>query len=117
VRLIRKNCSFCSQPYEPESSILRMIPPADLEKAQFRRGAGCDQCLNTGFTGRTSVVELLTVDQPFRDAVMQKLPTKSLQQVAVQQGMQSMWQRGLRRAIAGQTTVEEILRVISVDEL
>jgi len=48
---------------------------------------------------------------------MQKLPTKSLQQVAVQQGMQSMWQRGLRRAIAGQTTVEEILRVISVDEL
>jgi general secretion pathway protein E len=73
--------------------------------------------LNTGFSGRTSVVELLTVDQPFRDAVMLKLPTKALQQTAVAQGMQTMWQRGLRRVYSGKTTLEEILRVISVDEL
>jgi len=89
----------------------------DRETAEFRHGAGCDQCLNTGFSGRTSVVELLTVDQPFRDAVMQKLPTKALQQTAVAQGMKTMWQRGLTRVYSGQTTLEEILRVISVDEL
>lgn len=117
VRLIRKNCSYCSQPYEPEAGLLKLIPQEAVETAQFRRGAGCDQCLNTGFSGRSSVAELLPVDQIFRDAVLQKLPTKALQQVAVQQGMQTMWQNGLRRVVSGQTPLEEILRVISVDEL
>lgn len=117
VRLIRKNCSYCSQPYEPEPGLLNLIPQDAIETAQFRRGAGCDQCLNTGFSGRSSVAELLPVDQVFRDAVLQKLPTKALQQVAVQQGMQTMWQNGLRRVVSGETPLEEILRVISVDEL
>jgi general secretion pathway protein E len=117
LRLIRKNCTYCAQPYEPEPSVLRLIPIMDRETAQFRRGAGCDQCLTTGFSGRTSVTELLTVNQVFRDAVMQKLPTKALQEVAISQGMETMWQRGLRRALNGETTVEEILRVIAVDEI
>src|SRR5208282_6910991 len=104
VRLVRNNCTFCSQPYEPEASLMRLVPLEDRETATFRRGAGCDQCLNTGFSGRTSVVEMLLVDQPFRDAVMLKMPTKALQQTAVGQGMQTMWQRGLRRVYNGQTT-------------
>jgi type II secretory ATPase GspE/PulE/Tfp pilus assembly ATPase PilB-like protein len=117
LRLIRNNCPFCAKPYQPEPSLLRLIPVEDRESAQFRHGTGCDQCLNTGFSGRTAVVELLTVDQVFRDAVMQKMPTKALQEVAVAQGMQTMWQRGLRRVYKGQTPLEEILRVIAVDEL
>jgi general secretion pathway protein E len=117
VRLIRKNCAYCAQPYEPEPHILKSVPLADRDNAQFRRGAGCDQCLNTGFSGRTSVNELLKVDQHFRDAVMDKLPTRALQDVAINQGMQTMWQRGLRRALSGETTLEEIQRVISVDEI
>ncbi len=117
VRLIRNNCRFCAQSYVPEAAFMRLIPLEDRETATFRRGVGCDQCQKTGFSGRTLVVELLPVDQVFRDAVMQKLPTKALQEVAVAQGMQTMWQRGLRRVYKGQTTLEEILRVISVDEL
>ncbi len=117
VRLIRNNCTYCTQPYEPEASLLELVPAEIRETAQFRKGAGCDQCLNTGFSGRTSVTELLTVDQIFRDAVLQKLPTKALQQVGINQGMRTMWQNGLRRVAAGQTPLEEILRVIAVDEL
>jgi type II secretory ATPase GspE/PulE/Tfp pilus assembly ATPase PilB-like protein len=60
---------------------------------------------------------LLTVTQPFRDAILEKMPTRTLQQVAVDSGMETMWSRGLRRALTGQTPLEEILRVISVDEL
>jgi len=117
VRLIRKNCPYCAQPYEPEPHVLKNVPLGERESAQFRRGAGCDQCLNTGFAGRTSVNELLKVDQLFRDAVMDKRPTRALQDVAISQGMLTMWQRGLRRALSGETTLEEIQRVISVDEL
>ncbi len=117
VRLLRMNCTYCTQPYEPDASLLEYVPIEMRETAQFRKGAGCDQCLNTGFSGRTSVTEMLTVDQVFRDAVLQKLPTKALQQIGIQQGMRTMWQNGLHRVASGQTPLEEILRVIAVDEL
>ncbi|MDB6055323.1 MAG: Type secretion system protein [Verrucomicrobiales bacterium] len=116
VRLIRKNCTYCSQPYEPEAGLLALIPREMAETAHFRKGAGCEQCMQTGFSGRSSVTELLTVDAAFRDAVLQKLPTRALQQVAIQRGMQTMWQKGLHRVAIGESPLEEILRVISVDE-
>jgi general secretion pathway protein E len=88
----------------------------DRETAQFRKGAGCEQCGGTGFSARTALAELLTVDQVFRDAVMQKLPTRTLLEVAITQGMKTMWRRGLQSVVAGITTLEEVLRVVAVDE-
>jgi general secretion pathway protein E len=117
MRLIRRNCSYCAQPYEPEPALLKLVPVAERDAAEFRRGGGCEQCLSTGFSGRYSVSEMLVVNQALRDAVMDKLPTRALQQVAIDTGMITMWNRGLRRALTGQTTLEEILRVIAVDEI
>jgi len=117
IRLLRKNCAFCSQSYRPEPGFLRMIPEEALAVADFRRGAGCAQCLNTGFTGRRAVTELLVPDEVFRDAILQKKPTRALQDIAIQQGLQTMWQSGLRLALKGETTLDEILRVIAVDQL
>jgi general secretion pathway protein E len=57
------------------------------------------------------VTELLVPDEVFRDAVLQKKPTRTLQDTAIQQGMQTMWQNGLRMVLKGQTTLEEMLRV------
>ena len=73
--------------------------------------------MNTGFFGRTAITELLVVDEVFREAVLKKMPTRALQQVAIERGMQTMWQNGLKRVLSGQTTLEEILRVIAVDQL
>jgi type II secretory ATPase GspE/PulE/Tfp pilus assembly ATPase PilB-like protein len=117
VRLIRKNCTFCAMPYEPDPAYLKLVPLAERDAAEFRRGAGCEACLNTGFSGRYSVSEMLTVNQPFREAVVDKVPTRTLQQVAIDAGMVTMWRRGLNRVLTGHTTLEEILRVISVDEI
>jgi len=117
LRLIRKNCPYCAEPYEPGPGILRYVPVQDRDNAQFRKGAGCDQCGGTGFARRTALAELLTVDQVFRDAVMQKLPTRTLQEVAITQGMKTMWKRGLQHVYGGESTLEEILRVVAVDEL
>jgi type II secretory ATPase GspE/PulE/Tfp pilus assembly ATPase PilB-like protein len=117
LRLIRKNCTFCAQPYEPDPAFIKLVPLEERENAEFRRGGGCDQCLETGFSGRYSVSELLAVSQPFREAVVDKVPTRTLQQIAIDGGMLTMWQRGLRRALTGQTTLEEILRVVSVDDI
>jgi len=116
LRLIRKNCTFCAQPYQPEPGLLKLVPPEDLENATLRKGVGCRECLDTGFSGRTAVTEMLVVDEVLRDAILQKLPTRTLQQVATQQGMQTLWQMGLRRVVNGQTPLEEILRVVAVDQ-
>jgi general secretion pathway protein E len=116
LRLIRSNCKSCMEPYQPEPSLLRMLPAEELENATFRRGSGCAECLGTGYGGRTAVTEMLVVDEVLRDAVLQKLPTRSLQQVAIQQGMRTLWQQGLRRAMTGQTPMEEIVRVMAVDQ-
>lgn len=117
LRLIRKTCSFCSQPYQPEAALLRYLPAEALIGADFRKGAGCAECLFTGYLGRTALTEMLLVDEVLRDAIMLKMPTKALQEVAIRQGMSSLWQAGIQRAISGQTTLDEIMRVVAVDQL
>jgi len=115
LRLVRSNCPNCAQPYEPAPSQLKVVPEALVPQAQFRRGAGCDQCNQTGYASRLPVSELLVVNEPFREAVLKKLPTSALEDIAIQQGMRTLWQNGLTRAAAGQTTLEDIIRVLAAD--
>jgi len=117
VRLIRINCTFCSERYQPEPAAMRLLSAETAATAHFKRGAGCKECHHTGFAGRSAVTELLVPNDVFRDSVMQKLPARALQQIAIEQGMQTLWQNGLRRVLAGQTPLEEIMRVIAVDQL
>jgi type II secretory ATPase GspE/PulE/Tfp pilus assembly ATPase PilB-like protein len=115
LRLVRSICPNCAQPYEPTPSQLKVVPEAFIAQAQFRRGAGCDQCNGTGYGGRVPVSELLVVDEPFREAVLKKMPTSALEEIAIQQGMRTLWQNGLSRAITGQTPLDEIIRILAAD--
>jgi type II secretory ATPase GspE/PulE/Tfp pilus assembly ATPase PilB-like protein len=117
LRLVRRICPNCMQAYEPEPSQLQVVPEALLPQAQFRRGTGCDQCNQSGYGGRMPVSELLVVNEPFREAVLKKMSTSALEEIAVQQGMRTLWQNGLYRAITGQTTLEEITRAVATDLL
>jgi type II secretory ATPase GspE/PulE/Tfp pilus assembly ATPase PilB-like protein len=115
LRLVRRNCPNCSQPYEPAPSQVKVVPEDLLARAEFRHGAGCDQCNQTGFSGRMPVSELLLANEPFREAVLKKVPTSALEEIAIQQGMRTLWQNGMERAVTGQTTLEEIIRVVAAD--
>jgi type II secretory ATPase GspE/PulE/Tfp pilus assembly ATPase PilB-like protein len=115
LRLVRSVCPNCAQSYTPSPSQLKVIPEALVPQAQFRQGAGCDQCNQTGYSGRVPVSELLVVNEPFREAVLKKMPTSALEDIAIQQGMRTLWQNGLSRAITGQTTLEETIRVLAAD--
>ena len=116
LRLIRKNCPSCSMPCSPEPSLLRMLPAELQSSPNFRKGPGCAECHHTGYAGRTALSETLVVNEAFREAILQKLPTRQLQQVAIREGMESLWQLGLRRVLDGQTTLDELLRIVSVDQ-
>jgi general secretion pathway protein E len=117
LRLIRKNCTYCTVPYEPEAGMLKLLSKEQIEVAQFRHGTGCEHCLDTGFLGRTALTEMLCVDEIVRDAILQKLPTRTLQQVAVQQGMHTLWHLGIDRVINGETALEEIVRAVAADQM
>ena len=91
------------------------MPEALIPNAQFQHGVGCDQCNGTGYSGRLPVSELLLANEPFREAVLKKMPTSALEEIAIGQGMRTLWQNGLYRAITGQTTLEEIIRVVAAD--
>jgi general secretion pathway protein E len=115
MRLVRSVCPHCAQPYTPEPSMLKVIPEELRAQAQFRRGAGCEHCTQTGFSGRLPVTELLVVDEPFREAILKKMTTSALEDIAIQHGMRTLWQNGLQRAIHGQTSLEETVRVLAAD--
>jgi type II secretory ATPase GspE/PulE/Tfp pilus assembly ATPase PilB-like protein len=115
LRLVRRNCPDCSQLYEPEPSQLRVLPEELRSQAQFRQGTGCKHCAGTGFYGRLPVTELLVVDEPFREAILKKMPTSALEEIAIQRGMRTLWQNALYRVINGQTSLEETVRVLAAD--
>lgn len=115
LRLVRRVCPNCAQPYEPTPSQLKLVPEPLLADAQFRRGAGCEECNQTGFSGRLPVSELLVATEPFREAVLKKVPTSALEELAIQGGMRTLWQNGLTRATTGQTTLDEVIRVLAAD--
>ena len=115
LRLVRSTCPNCAQPCEPSPSQLKVVPEALVSQAQFRRGAGCEHCYGTGYSTRVPVSELLVVNEPFREAVLKKMPTSALEEIAIQQGMRTLWQNGLSRALSGQTPLDEIIRVLAAD--
>jgi general secretion pathway protein E len=82
---------------------------------QFQKGAGCAACAHTGFSGRVSVTEMLTVGENLRDAILEKRPTRQLEQIAVADGLQTLWVKGMRRVMNGETTLEELMRVIGME--
>jgi general secretion pathway protein E len=113
-RLVRKLCPVCRQPHEalPELADRLQLPAlAGSGPIVLHRAVGCSNCNGTGFHGRTSILEVLIVSDAIRQLVLRRAGSHSLQQLAEKEGMQSMQAHGLRKALAGLTTVEEVLRV------
>jgi type II secretory ATPase GspE/PulE/Tfp pilus assembly ATPase PilB-like protein len=115
LRLVRRVCEHCSQPYDPTPSQMKLVPEGLAAEAQFRRGIGCEQCAQTGYSGRLPVSELLLANEPFREAVLKRVPTSALEEIAIQNGMRTLWQNGLQRAMSGLTTLDETVRVLAAD--
>jgi type IV pilus assembly protein PilB len=117
LRLVRLNCPDCSVSYSPEPGLMDTLSPEVIEVADFKAGQGCETCMETGYSGRAAVTEMLIVDDVIREAILQKLPTRELADRAIEQGHQTLWQNGLRRVIKGETTLEEMARVVAIDQL
>jgi type IV pilus assembly protein PilB len=111
-RLLRSICRQCRTTYAPSETLLAElgISPQDIGDKQFFYGKGCDACNNTGYKGRKGIYELLRVTDPIRELINERAPAVTLKQKAVELGMVTLRQDGLRSIFAGDTTVEEVLR-------
>jgi len=79
----------------------------------FFQAAGCDKCRGIGYHGRTGIYELLEVSQKLRDGFLRCRPIEERQEIAVKEGFHTLAANGIRKAVEGETSIEEVLRVIS----
>ena len=111
-RLLRKICPDCRAPHKPNDSLLAQleISKRDFADRKFFCGTGCNACNNTGYKGRTGIYELMKITESLRELINERAPTVVLKQKAIELGMVTLRQDGLRRVFAGETTIEEVLR-------
>ena len=111
-RLLRSICRPCRTTYTPSETLLAElgISRQDIGNNRLFYGKGCDACHNTGYKGRKGIYELLRLTDPIRELINERAPTVTLKQKAVELGMVTLRQDGLRSIFAGDTTVEEVLR-------
>jgi len=112
-RLVRKICPDCRQSYQPSTEVIREMGLADTvpDGATFYRGEGCPKCMGIGYRGRTGIYELLTVDEQVRDLLLQNKDAASIKVAAMRRGMKTLRDAGLAKALVGETSIEEVLRV------
>ena len=110
-RLVRVVCDDCAEPYEPRVDELGSLALRGSDgDARFRRGRGCERCAGTGFRGRTGIYELMVVDDALRTHIADGAPVESIRRVARSTSLEPLRADGLRKARAGITTVEEVVR-------
>ena len=113
-RLVRRLCPHCRQEVPLEDQV-HQLWLSELQQEEFNgtfyRGAGCEQCLNTGYHGRTGIFELLLVDDDVTELINRRAAAGAIRQAAILTGMVTLKEDGLWKALNGTTTLDEVFRV------
>jgi type IV pilus assembly protein PilB len=111
-RLVRTVCKNCRTPFEPTEDQLAMLnlSPHDLGDKVFHYGRGCSVCNDTGYKGRKGIYELLVITEAIRTLINERAPTVVVRQKAVELGMVTLREDGLRSIFEGETTIEEVVK-------
>jgi general secretion pathway protein E len=117
-RLVRTLCKQCRAPYPALPEVvqeMRLERYSSARPITLYHPIGCVECGGTGYTGRLSIVELLVMSDVIRGMVMRHVTAGEVRQQAIAEGMQTMYENGLAKAVEGVTTIEEVLRVTRED--
>jgi len=113
-RLVRRLCPACREAYRPLPELVRrtrLDRVAGREDVTLYRPVGCEACLGTGYHGRIAIMEMLVMNDPLRRLVLEQADARRLAQAAMEGGMVPLYEDGLAKALAGVTSIEEVLRV------
>ena len=111
-RLVRTACKKCRTPFEPTENQLSLLnlSPHDIGDKVFYYGRGCQACNDTGYKGRKGIFELLVIGEAIRNLINERAPAVVLRQKAVELGMTTLREDGLRSIFDGATTIEEVVK-------
>jgi type IV pilus assembly protein PilB len=111
-RLVRKVCKQCAGPYSPTEGELRALnlDPSNTSGSNFQKGKGCSNCSGTGCRGRFGIFEVFVIDDEARKLIYEKVPSSVLRSRAREMGMRTLREDGIRKAQAGLTTCDEVIR-------
>jgi len=114
MRLVRMLCPKCKESYETNASNLNRLMPGGRDEGTvvLHRGRGCSNCHDSGYQGRIGIFEVLEVTEAVRRLVIGNSPDSLIRQAAVEGGMRSIGEDGLKKTMAGVTTLEEVTRVV-----
>ena len=113
-RLVRKTCPYCQEEYEiTGSSVEAQILGNRWQKGmRLKRNSGCPRCHGTGYSGRLALQEVLVISPAVREAILQGMDRDRLQALAEKEGVRTLWQDGIEKALEGKTTLSELKRVL-----
>ncbi len=117
-RLVRSLCRACREPYTPLPEVVREFDLerfADGRPLTLHRPVGCEACAGTGYAGRLGIMEMMPMTDALRSLVMRHAVSGDLRRQAISEGMQTLYEDGLRKVVAGIVTLDEVLRVTRED--
>ena len=111
-RLVRRICQTCCTAYEPSQEMVEVlgVDPLEIADKDFFYGEGCPKCSQTGYRGRVGLFEMIKVSDSIRELINNRAPTLAIKQKALEQGMRSLRDDGLRAIFDGNSTIEEVLK-------
>jgi general secretion pathway protein E len=113
-RLVRLVCPACREPYTPNEAQLKRMEVSDVQLTgplYKARSGGCAQCRHTGYRGRSVIYEVMVMNDEIRSLVMRNTDASAIRRACVERGMRLLRQHGAERILAGDTTLEELMRV------
>lgn len=113
-RLVRRICDNCKEPFTAPDNLRKYLDTAQIESHELMHGAGCDQCRESGYSGRCGIYELLVVDEEFRQIINADSSVASMRRAFRKSGWPNLFEDGMLKVKAGMTTIEEVLRVAEV---
>jgi type IV pilus assembly protein PilB len=112
-RLLRRLCQHCKGRETPSEDMAEFLQLQGLPSGEMWGPKGCDRCRNTGYSGRVGAYELLAVDDALRDVIARNPNVSEFRRMCLERGMQSLRQDGINKAMAGLTSIPEVIRVTS----
>jgi type IV pilus assembly protein PilB len=116
-RLVRQICPNCKESYKADESLIKKLDMDGLKTPlTLYRGRGCKTCNNTGYKGRIGLIETLKLSSTMKELITNKVPENRIKAEARKEGMKTLRENGVVKALAGITTLEEIIRVTAGDQ-
>lgn len=116
-RLVRRLCNSCKKAYDPDESAKNILETHGFKNEKLYRGEGCLSCRKSGYAGRTAIHEIMTINEEIHSLILSSASARNIRKASVESGMRTMREDGVRKAVKGITSMDEVIRLTKGENL